>query len=76
MTPIFENLKFYRLKKNRTQSDLARALGIGASIYSRIEKGERKLTAEEAKVAARYLRISPSTLFRDRVQRGEVVGAA
>ena len=69
MTPVFENLKFHRLRKNRTQSQLAKALGLDPSIYSRIEKGERKLSADEAKAAAKYLRISASTLFRDRASR-------
>ena len=65
-TPIHETLKAYRLERRRTQAEVASAIGIDPTCYMRIEKGKRNLLAEEARRAAKFLKVSPTALFRDR----------
>jgi len=64
MNPIHKNLAELRVLSGKTKSEMARALGVDRSTYFRIEAGTRKLLAEEARVAARYMKVSPSRLFR------------
>ncbi len=45
------------------QSDLAKAVGIGPSTWSRIEKGESSLSTDQLKLAADALKISPSEIL-------------
>lgn len=58
-----------RTEKGMKQSDLAAAVGIGASTWSRIEKGESGLSIEQLRVAAKALSVTPGRIF-------EMLGAA
>ena len=61
---IIANLKSIRERKDRTQKELADVLEIDPAQYSRLEKGERGLRAEEALLAARFLRVPIAALYR------------
>jgi transcriptional regulator with XRE-family HTH domain len=52
------------------QSDLAEAVGIGASTWSRIEKGESALSTDQLKLAADALKIPPGRIL-DMVEMAE-----
>lgn len=52
-----------RAAKGMKQGELAEAVGIGASTWSRIEKGESSLSTEQLMLAARALRVSPMKVF-------------
>jgi transcriptional regulator with XRE-family HTH domain len=45
------------------QSDLAAAVGVGPSTWSRIEKGESSLSTDQLKLAADALKTSPSEIL-------------
>ena len=45
------------------QSDLADAVGIGASTWSRIEKGESALSTDQLKLAADALKLPPGRIL-------------
>jgi transcriptional regulator with XRE-family HTH domain len=62
---IIANLKSIRLRKDKTQAELAKVLDIDPAQYSRLEKGERGLQAAEAALAARFLRVPIGALYRE-----------
>jgi len=45
------------------QSDLAEAVGVGPSTWSRIEKGESSLSTDQLKLAADALKMPPSRIL-------------
>jgi len=45
------------------QGDLAAAVGIGASTWSRIEKGESGLSIEQLRLAAKALSVTPAHIL-------------
>ncbi|ACC69442.1 helix-turn-helix transcriptional regulator [Paraburkholderia phymatum] len=45
------------------QSDLAEAVGVGPSTWSRIEKGESSLSTDQLKLAADALKVPPSRIL-------------
>lgn len=49
-----------RTERGMKQADLAAAVGLGPSTWSRIEKGESGLSIEQLKLAAKVLSITPS----------------
>lgn len=53
-----------RAASNLTQGDLAQAVGIGPSTWSRIEKGESSLSVDQLKLAADMLKTSPSHILK------------
>ncbi len=55
-------LKRYRELRGLTQDDLARETGIPSTAISRIERGGRKVTLEEAVVLAEVLRVTLAQL--------------
>jgi transcriptional regulator with XRE-family HTH domain len=56
------------------QSDLAEAVGVGPSTWSRIEKGESLLSTDQLKLAADALEIPPSRIL-EMVDAAEKVAA-
>ena len=52
-----ERVKYYREARDLTQDELARLAGISSTALSRIEKGARRLTLEEAVHIAAALRV-------------------
>jgi transcriptional regulator with XRE-family HTH domain len=59
-----------RAEKGMKQSDLAAAVGIGSSTWSRIEKGESGLSIDHLRLAAKALSITPGQLL-DLVEAAE-----
>jgi transcriptional regulator with XRE-family HTH domain len=55
-------VKTYREIRGMTQDDLARETGIPSTAISRIERGSRKVTLEEAVVLAEVLRVTLAQL--------------
>lgn len=53
-----------RKEKGLSQSDLAEAVGLTVSTWSRIESGESALTIEQLAQAAQTLNLEPSALLR------------
>jgi transcriptional regulator with XRE-family HTH domain len=60
---IGEKIKIIRESINLTQDDLAQRLGLTRPAISNIEKGERKLSAEETFEISKILNINPGTLL-------------
>lgn len=56
------------------QSDLADAVGVGPSTWSRIEKGESSLSTDQLKLAADALKMQPSQIL-EMVAMAEKVAA-
>ncbi|AZS77611.1 helix-turn-helix domain-containing protein [Achromobacter spanius] len=52
-----------RIAAGLTQGDLAKAIGIGPSTWSRIEKGESSLSVDQLKLASDALNISASRIL-------------
>lgn len=52
-----------RTERGLKQSDLATAVGIGPSTWSRIEKGESGLSIDQLKLAARALSVTPGQIL-------------
>lgn len=52
-----------RADKGLKQSDVANALGIGASTLSRIEKGESGLSTAQLRLAAKALSVTPQQIL-------------
>lgn len=70
---VRENVKRYREGQNLTYADLSRRLAdlerpIATLGLSRIEKGERRVDADDLVALAAALRISPTTLLMPRAQ--------
>ena len=57
-------LSSIRRAQGRSQAELAQALGLNVSTWSRIENGESALTVEQLALAAEFLKIEPSTILR------------
>lgn len=60
---IAQRIKEIRLERNKTQEEVAEALGIVKQAYYRYEKGIRSLKAEQIKVICEYLNISADYLL-------------
>jgi transcriptional regulator with XRE-family HTH domain len=58
-------LEKYRLKKNLTQSDLAKKLNRPQSFVSKYEIGERRLDVIEFLEIAKHLKINISEFFKE-----------
>lgn len=52
-----------RTEQGMKQADLAAAVGIGSSTWSRIEKGESGLSIDQLRLAAKALSITPGELL-------------
>ena len=64
MDKVFiENLKAARIAANKTQKDVADAIGVAKSTYSQYETGKREPGIIGIKKIAKYLNISPDTLI-------------
>jgi transcriptional regulator with XRE-family HTH domain len=59
--PIY--LKQWRIYRNKTQEQVAAALGVSTPTISRIEKGTRQYTQEFLEAAADYLMTDPASLL-------------
>lgn len=64
---IVEKLKQIREERGLTQEELAKALGIGRDAVIRIEKSERKISAEELKKIADLYNISVEDLLKTKI---------
>lgn len=53
----------WREKRNKTQEQMAEALGVSVSLISRIENGARQYTQEFIELAADYLETDPASLI-------------
>lgn len=60
---INERLRKIRKDKGITQTYIARKLGKTSGWYSNIERGDRKLSAEDAKKIAEVLNIDINEIF-------------
>lgn len=56
-------LREWREYRNRTQSELAGALGVTKTHVSNIERGERQYTQELLEAAADYLKTAPALIL-------------
>lgn len=64
MDKVFiENLKAARIAANKTQKDVADAIGVAKSTYSQYEAGKREPGIIGIKKIAKYLNISPDALI-------------
>jgi len=54
-----------RIRKDLSveQAELATAVGVNQSTWSRIERGESSMSVEQLIIAAEYLKIKPSAVF-------------
>ena len=55
----------HRGRKSLHQNDLAAALGVSQSAYSRIEQGDTTISISQLRVIARRLDIAPGDLLRE-----------
>lgn len=62
LKPAFENLRAQRILKKRTQREVAEAIGLAQPSYCLIESGRRRLTVEQARLAAIFLGIPLSRI--------------
>ena len=53
-----ERIKFIRESKNITQTEMAEALGIKQTVYSRYERGQNELKVEKLTQICKYLNVS------------------
>jgi transcriptional regulator with XRE-family HTH domain len=53
-----------RTAQNAKQSDIASAVGVGPSTWSRIERGESSLSTDQLKAAADFLQMSPARILK------------
>lgn len=64
MDKVFiDNLKAARIAANKTQKDVADAIGVAKSTYSQYETGKREPGIIGIKKIAKYLNISPDALI-------------
>ncbi len=59
-----ENLKVFRIKKNITQTELAKTLGVDKSFISNIESGKTNPTLATITSLAQALGVSTNELLR------------
>lgn len=59
-----KNLKYVRIEKNLTQSELAEILDMSPNFIGMIERGERNTTVENVYKISRALNIKPDELFK------------
>jgi transcriptional regulator with XRE-family HTH domain len=62
---IHDKIKFFRLSKNLTQAYLADQLSIDTGNYSRLERGETKISIDRITKIAEILEIELSLLLGD-----------
>lgn len=63
---IHDKIKLMRLSKNLTQVYLAEELNIDAANYSRLERGETKISTERLQEIAKILEIDSSILLENK----------
>ena len=64
MDKVFiDNLKAARIAANKTQKDVADAIGVAKSTYSQYETGKREPGIIGIKKIAKYLDVSPDALI-------------
>lgn len=59
-----DRIKSLREAEKITQSTMAKALGIGVPMYSRIERGERSVRKEQIPIIAEALKIDSEELLK------------
>ena len=59
-----DKIKSLREAEKITQSTMAKALGIGVPMYSRIERGERSVRKEQIQVIAEVLKTDSEELLK------------
>ena len=62
---LHDKIKFFRLSKNLTQTYLADQLGIDTGNYSRLERGETKISIERLTKIAEVLEVDMNMLLND-----------
>lgn len=62
---LHDKIKFLRLSKNLTQTYLADQLGIDTGNYSRLERGETKISIERLAKIAELLEVEMNMLLND-----------
>lgn len=61
---MYQKLKQFRTEKGLTLKEMSQILGYSSpNAYSRKEKGERRITVEEAKIIAKILNKSMDEIF-------------
>lgn len=60
---VGEQLRLVRRSRNLTQTDVAQAVGIGQSVWSKIELGYSALTVHQLSLAAGRLGVRPSDII-------------
>lgn len=63
MNDIYLKIKSIRLKKNLTQEDVAKRLGMAQSNYARMERGLTSITIERLEELAGILEMSPEAIM-------------
>lgn len=61
------NIKAERARKNMTQEDIAKKLGVSATTYNFKETGRRPINVEELIIIASALGTDPQTLLKESV---------
>ena len=59
-----KKVKAIRLKKDMSQGDLAKVLGVHSTYISQIERGVRNMSLKNIERLAKALKVSPDTLLR------------
>lgn len=63
-----ERIKEERIKRQKTQDNLAEAINMSTSYVGQIERGERHLTLDTLVCIANYLKLSVDYLIRDSLE--------
>jgi transcriptional regulator with XRE-family HTH domain len=63
-----ERIKEERIKRHKTQDNMAEALNISTSYIGQIERGERHLTLDTLILIANYFKVSVDYLIRDSLE--------
>ena len=58
-----KELKYQRQRRNLTQEDMAKAMGLSASSYNQKENGNVNITMEELNLILKILNISDVNIF-------------
>ncbi|WP_303883871.1 helix-turn-helix domain-containing protein [Acetomicrobium mobile] len=71
---IGRNLKLIRVKRDISQMELSKALGIAQGHYSNIESGKRQLSLRLLAKICEMFGVNPSDIIADRDDDGDSAG--
>lgn len=60
---IGEKIKYIREARNKTQSQIAKSLGVSVTSYAKMERGETDITVTRLEKVCEILKVKPFILF-------------